>query len=399
MQPESPEHFITGESSEGGCAVVERRPVLLLEDDPTFREAIRDFLNESGYAVVAVENGGEGVREVLAQDFALILCDMAMPTLSGDLFYRAVERIRPQLCERFVFMTGYRNNSRANDFIQDVHGFVLHKPFQLAELLEAIAFAEAALVSVDVAEVASSDPVHRPANERPAVAAPAPAPKVAGPVRRAWAEPMARRPAPALPVSVPQPQVSLLSSGFGIVGAALFVVLAAVLGIRYLDARDRAAAAVAERLALEAEWRVVSPQAEQAEKARPGLAALPDLAKRLEEEHKAGWVGALRAVAINAGSAIELRGIAARGFDAAPGACEVRIEGVASGQFPRAVADEYHQGLRRDLERGARGPVLTQFEKLEDEPEPLPERAEGKRASFVITLGVDLPQTESGVTK
>lgn len=121
---------------------LDRRKILLLEDDPQFRDIMRDFLAESGYEVIAVQNGVEGVHEVLASDFEVILCDMMMPTLPGDMFYRAVERMRPHLCDRFIFMTGHRGNPKVSDFIRSVHGTMLAKPFQVEDLLELIAFVQ-----------------------------------------------------------------------------------------------------------------------------------------------------------------------------------------------------------------------------------------------------------------
>jgi len=99
-----------------------------------------DFLSESGFEVVAVQNGVEGVHQVLASDFEVILCDMMMPTLPGDMFFRAVERMRPHLCDRFVFMTGHRGNVKVNEFIDNVNGTILTKPFHVDDVLEMIAF-------------------------------------------------------------------------------------------------------------------------------------------------------------------------------------------------------------------------------------------------------------------
>ena len=103
---------------------------------------MRDFLTESGFTVVAVETGVEGVHQVLRCDFDIILCDMMMPSLPGDMFYRAVERMRPHLCNRFIFMTGHRANQRVNDFIKAVRGMILAKPFPVHDLVEMIAFIE-----------------------------------------------------------------------------------------------------------------------------------------------------------------------------------------------------------------------------------------------------------------
>ena len=116
------------------------KKVLLVDDDATFQEIMKDFLIECGFNVVAVQNGVEGVHEVLASDFEIILCDMMMPTLPGDMFYRAVERMRPHLCQRFVFMTGHRGNQKVNEFITQVKGTILNKPFKIDDLLEMIAF-------------------------------------------------------------------------------------------------------------------------------------------------------------------------------------------------------------------------------------------------------------------
>ena len=116
--------------------------VLLLEDDPQFKDIMQEFLSSHGFKVACVQNGVEGVHEVLAKDFEVILCDMMMPTLPGDMFFRAVERMRPHLCNRFIFMTGHRGNPKVNDFIRTVNGTILSKPFHVDDLLEMIAFVQ-----------------------------------------------------------------------------------------------------------------------------------------------------------------------------------------------------------------------------------------------------------------
>ena len=121
---------------------MDKRKILLLEDDPQFKEIMKEFLQSHGFDVVAVQNGVEGVHEVLAGDFEVILCDMMMPTLPGDMFFRAVERMRPHLCDRFIFMTGHRGNSKVSDFIRTVNGTMLAKPFHVDDLLEIIAFVQ-----------------------------------------------------------------------------------------------------------------------------------------------------------------------------------------------------------------------------------------------------------------
>ena len=118
------------------------RRILLLEDDEMLAEIIKEFLIMQNYEVVAVSNGVEGVHEIIARDFEVIVCDMMMPKLAGDMFYLAVERMRPYLCDRFVFITGQQGNPKVNDFIKKVGGIMLIKPFPMNDLLDLVGFVQ-----------------------------------------------------------------------------------------------------------------------------------------------------------------------------------------------------------------------------------------------------------------
>ena len=71
-------------------------------------------------------------------DFDVIICDMAMPTMPGDMFYLAVQKVKPHLCPRFLFVTGNGGDPRTNDFLQSSDGLVLFKPVPSDELLQMI---------------------------------------------------------------------------------------------------------------------------------------------------------------------------------------------------------------------------------------------------------------------
>ncbi len=114
------------------------RRLLLLEDDEEFEAILRGFLEQQSYLVTSVRNGVDGVREVLAKDFDVIVCDMLMPGLPGDMFYAAVKRLKPHLCEKFVFISGMQGNPKVNKFIQQVHGIMIAKPFRMDLLVEVI---------------------------------------------------------------------------------------------------------------------------------------------------------------------------------------------------------------------------------------------------------------------
>jgi CheY-like chemotaxis protein len=116
----------------------EHKDVLLLEDDPELTENLREILESYHYRVTPVKNGAEGLQKILSMDFDAIVCDMVMPTFPGDMFYLAVQRSRPHLCNRFIFTTGHRANPRIDQFIRGIRGLMIWKPFQMHELIDAI---------------------------------------------------------------------------------------------------------------------------------------------------------------------------------------------------------------------------------------------------------------------
>ena len=126
-------HDLTQESIAPGV-----KSLLMLEDDLKLAEMIRVFLEAHLFKVTWVTDGVEGLRQVMTTDFDIILCDLVMPNVPGNMFYLAVKRIKKRLSDRFVFMTGYKADPNWNEFLAKVNGPVIGKPFALADLLSAI---------------------------------------------------------------------------------------------------------------------------------------------------------------------------------------------------------------------------------------------------------------------
>jgi CheY-like chemotaxis protein len=115
-----------------------RKRILILDDDAAFVDLTRMILEKNGYEVESASDGAQGIKKILAGDYSVILCDMVMPNLAGDLFYMAVEHVKPHLCRRFLFMTGHRGDRKIDEFIRKVRGLILWKPFQPHVLMESI---------------------------------------------------------------------------------------------------------------------------------------------------------------------------------------------------------------------------------------------------------------------
>jgi CheY-like chemotaxis protein len=80
--------------------------ILLIEDEAAVREMLVDELTEIGHKIFEASNGEEGLKKFLEMEPDLVLCDRAMPGMSG---YDVLERIRgahPQYNDiPFVFLT------------------------------------------------------------------------------------------------------------------------------------------------------------------------------------------------------------------------------------------------------------------------------------------------------
>jgi CheY-like chemotaxis protein len=119
-------------------AAAPRRKILVVDNDVTLTELARAILETNGYEVDVAFDGVGGIKKILGNDYSAILCDMVMPNLAGDMFYIAVERVKPHLCKRFLFMTGHRGDRKIDEFIRKVRGLILWKPFQSHILMESI---------------------------------------------------------------------------------------------------------------------------------------------------------------------------------------------------------------------------------------------------------------------
>ena len=76
--------------------------VLVVDDDPDWRDAVRLSLEELGYQVTLARDGASALEALESDDFAVVLLDLRMPGLRGEDVSRAVGEDGP----RVVFVTG-----------------------------------------------------------------------------------------------------------------------------------------------------------------------------------------------------------------------------------------------------------------------------------------------------
>lgn len=364
--------------------------VLLLEDDEAFREIIGEFFTENGYAVTSVKSGGDALKEIQTADFSIILCDMILPDLHGDLFYRAIERSRPQLCDRFVFMTGHAADASIGDFIKEVNGCVLLKPFQLQDLLDLVQAIETRRKFAKWRGRATTDKsiVGALRNRERELPPPPPVALAAAPSEPASVE---VRPIPQPVIIHAAPERRWLSFSpifWTTLWAVSLLALVAVSGGRYFDLRARVAGLSVEVQEAQKQWAATSAQLQEAENGRRPDETLVSRVRRLTEERDAPRLSlALRSVSRAVGANETLRDIRAYEDPAAPGACNLRITGSCIGRDPRTTADRFRQVIEANLKPYFGGERVTaRFGRLDEEPASAaePSGAQQQKASFTI---------------
>ncbi|HXH72755.1 MAG TPA: response regulator [Mariprofundaceae bacterium] len=110
--------------------------VLLIEDEENMQTIIAAFLKRFAdkYAldikVKALLDPIQGLFESTTNgsNYDLILLDVRLPKLSGDEIYRSIMHVNPEILDRILFVTGYKEDL-LNRFA-DADLRILDKPFR-----------------------------------------------------------------------------------------------------------------------------------------------------------------------------------------------------------------------------------------------------------------------------
>ncbi len=132
VMKESPEH---ADASERKAAqpVIESKTILVVEDDDTVRDLVREILRQKGHTIMTARNGGDALQ--LARQYEghidLLITDMVMRRIDGTMLAKKMQSILPDI--KVMLMSGY-----GSDVInrEDMEGFAfLQKPFLPNELI------------------------------------------------------------------------------------------------------------------------------------------------------------------------------------------------------------------------------------------------------------------------
>jgi CheY-like chemotaxis protein len=111
-----------------------RARILVVDDEPSIRRFLFKALENAGFEPVLAATGQDAIDVVRDGPVDGILSDHRMAGMSGTDVYDAVVAIRPELRDRFVFMSGDILNPDLRDFADTHRVVLLAKPFDLASV-------------------------------------------------------------------------------------------------------------------------------------------------------------------------------------------------------------------------------------------------------------------------
>jgi CheY-like chemotaxis protein len=119
---------------------MEKKCILIVEDDPATRESIQHVLQNHGYATEVAANGEEGIAQLQAINPppAVILLDLMMPGMNGWEFLDFQRNSKRVAGVPVIVCSAYTESAKAIK-----PSAVIEKPVQLEALLKAVkAFCE-----------------------------------------------------------------------------------------------------------------------------------------------------------------------------------------------------------------------------------------------------------------
>ncbi|MBT5305992.1 MAG: response regulator, partial [Candidatus Scalindua sp.] len=106
--------------------------ILVVDDEINVGKLLDEYLSDYGHNVITVDNGADAIKLSKRESFDLVLCDLAMPIVSGYDVIRALNKL--DKCPKIGIITGWDENLILLKEKNLKVDFLITKPFDLPEL-------------------------------------------------------------------------------------------------------------------------------------------------------------------------------------------------------------------------------------------------------------------------
>ncbi|MBO4469945.1 MAG: sigma-54-dependent Fis family transcriptional regulator [Bacteroidales bacterium] len=107
--------------------------ILVIDDERSIRNSLREILGDEGYEVDVAEDGAEGVKAATATHYDVIFCDIKMPVMDGtEVLSKLAEE---EVDSAIVMISGHADIGTAVDCIKKGAFDFIEKPLDLNRIL------------------------------------------------------------------------------------------------------------------------------------------------------------------------------------------------------------------------------------------------------------------------
>jgi CheY-like chemotaxis protein len=112
--------------------------ILVVDDDQTTCEVLRELLEYEGYGVEIATSGRAGIERIAAGGVDLVVLDLLLPDMDGLDVCREARAREPEAALPIVVLTAYLAPHGREDCLAAGANDYLDKPFDASELLERV---------------------------------------------------------------------------------------------------------------------------------------------------------------------------------------------------------------------------------------------------------------------
>lgn len=109
-----------------------KRKILIVEDEKNMREVLRILLDGEGYEVTAATDSIDGINQLNNDIFDMVITDIKMPKFSGFDILKKVKELSPDTI--VIMITAFGTTESAMEAMQLGAYDYIHKPFKIDEI-------------------------------------------------------------------------------------------------------------------------------------------------------------------------------------------------------------------------------------------------------------------------
>ena len=111
---------------------MDKKKILIVDDDQDICETLSDILDEEGYDVVTASDGQEALEKIRQGSFNLVITDIKMPIMDGMALLKEIEKSHTDI--EVIVITSYGNEGQQVEAARLGAYEYLNKPLNLDQL-------------------------------------------------------------------------------------------------------------------------------------------------------------------------------------------------------------------------------------------------------------------------